>query len=70
MLYLFTEIEDASTLSVLSNFRTGGTSRFFEYAQLGLKSVGDSGFLAPPEVMMGDMSASQPQDSLVKHAKQ
>jgi len=55
---LFTGIKDASTLSMLSQRRTGGTSKFVEYAQLGLNYLGDGGFLAPPEITMGGIPAS------------
>lgn len=41
---------------MLSQLRTGGASKFVEYAQPGLKSVGDGGFLATPEITMGDIS--------------
>lgn len=51
--YLFTETEYASALSMLSQFRTGTTLKCVEYAQLGLKAVGDGGFLAPSEIMVG-----------------
>lgn len=58
MVYVFTIIKDISALSMLSQFRTDGTCKFVEYAQLGPISVGDISFLAHPEITMGAMSAS------------
>lgn len=38
---------------MLSQFRAGRTLKYVEYAQLGLQSVGDGGFLGPSEITVG-----------------